>query len=335
MTITIPSPENQLIELENDRLKLQIEKELLSSSTHSPSFSEHYSMREKRLHIAAEQGRLKELPPEVWWLILMDAPQTAVYCPCFSEFSGWEWVELLARYPQQIFEIVSAQPELLCRFPAESIDWVSLLQLDEEIFVQSCPDWRFSAEEWGTLLAASPQLREYCDFKALDASAWSIVLQSAPHLFQECPCVSEWGTLQWSELLAKQPQLAAYCRCWKNFSINEWAELLSVQPRLISYCPKTRPPAMLVGFLISSPESAVCIRDWSCFSLYDWLLMLRRCRELEPYCHCWERFPVSYWWNLLFHQPDYIERCPVINQFSEEDWQLLCRKHPLLKKYRS
>ena len=131
MTITIPSPENQLIELENDRLKLQIEKELLSSSTHSPSFSEHYSMREKRLHIAAEQGRLKELPPEVWWLILMDAPQTAVYCPCFSEFSGWEWVELLARYPQlsefcedfniflwpQIFEIVSAQPELLCRFP--------------------------------------------------------------------------------------------------------------------------------------------------------------------------------------------------------------------------
>ena len=72
MTITIPSPENQLIELENDRLKLQIEKELLSSSTHSPSFSEHYSMRERRLHIAAEQGRLKELPPEVWWLILMD-----------------------------------------------------------------------------------------------------------------------------------------------------------------------------------------------------------------------------------------------------------------------
>ena len=92
---------------------------------------------------------------------------------------------------------------------------------------------------------------------------------------------------------------------------------------------------MLVGFLISSPESAVCIKDWSCFSLYDWLLMLRRCRELEPYCHCWERFPVSYWWNLLFHQPDYIERCPVINQFSEDDWQLLCRKHPLLKKYRS
>ena len=48
MTITIPSPENQLIELENDRLKLQIEKELLSSSTHSPSFSEHYTLQRNR-----------------------------------------------------------------------------------------------------------------------------------------------------------------------------------------------------------------------------------------------------------------------------------------------
>lgn len=349
MTITIPSPENQLIELENDRLKLQFEKELLSSSNHYLSFSEHRSMREKRLHIAAEQGRLKELPPEVWWLILMDAPQTAVYCPCFSEFSGWEWVELLARYPQlaefcedfniflwpQIFEIVSAQPELLCRFPAESIDWVSLLQLDEEIFVQSCPDWRFSAEEWGTLLAASPQLREYCDFKAWDASAWSIVLQSASHLFQECPCVSEWGTLQWSELLAKQPQLAAYCRCWKNFLITEWAELLSAQPRLISYCSNPKHPTIQAGFLAGSPESAAYIKDWSCFSLYDWLLMLRNSRDFELYCNCWERFPVSYWFNLLFHLPDYIERCPVINQFSEDDWRLLCRKHPVWKKYRS
>ena len=132
MIITIPSPENQLIELENDRLKLQIEKKLLSSSTNYPPFSKHRSMREKRLHISAEQGRLKELPPEIWWLILMDAPQTAIYCPCFSEFSGWEWVELLARYPQlaefcedfnifqwpQILEIVLAQPELLCCFPA-------------------------------------------------------------------------------------------------------------------------------------------------------------------------------------------------------------------------
>ena len=177
MTITIPSPENQLIELENDRLKLQIEKKLLSSSTNYSPFSKHRSMREKRLHISAEQGRLKELPPEVWWLILMDAPQTAVYCPCFSEFSGWEWGELLARYPQlaefcedfniflwpQIQEIVLAQPELLCRFPAESIDWLSLLQQDAETFAPCCPDWRFSAEDMGNALesisAASGILR--------------------------------------------------------------------------------------------------------------------------------------------------------------------------------
>ena len=349
MKITIPSRENQLIELENDRLKLQIDRELWSSSADQVSFEDYRNWRAQCLYASAEQGRLKELPPEVWLLILLEAPRTAIYCPCFSEFSALDWVELLKRHPQlaefcedftlflcdQITSIILSQPKLLCCFPAESVDWIALLQQDAETFAPLCPNWCFSAEEWGTLLAASPQLREYCDFKAWDASAWSIVLQSAPHLFQECPCVSEWGTLQWNELLAKQPQLAAYCRCWKNLSITEWAELLSVQPRLISYCPKTRPPAMLVGFLISSPESEDCIKDWSCFSLYDWLLMLRRCRELEPYCHCWERFPVSYWWNLLFHQPDYIERCPVINQFSEEDWQLLCRKHPLLKKYRS
>lgn len=349
MIITIPSPENQLIELENDRLKLQIEKKLLSSSTNYPPFSKHRSMREKRLHISAEQGRLKELPPEIWWLILMDAPQTAIYCPCFSEFSGWEWVELLARYPQlaefcedfnifqwpQILEIVLAQPELLCCFPAESIDWVSLLQQDAETFAPRCPDWRFSAEEWGMLLKASPQLREYCDFKAWDASAWNIVLQSAPHLFQECPCISEWGTLQWSELLIAQLQLAAYCQCWERFSIDEWKSLLSIQPRLIFHCPNPEHPTVLAGFLAGSPESAVCVKDWNCFSQYDWLFMLRTSRKLEACCPCWECFSISHWWNLLYHQPGYVERCPVINQFTEEDWRLLCRKYPVLKKYRS
>ena len=349
MKITIPSRENQLIELENDRLKLQIDRELWSSSADQVSFEDYRNWRAQCLYASAKQGRLKELPPEVWLLILLEAPRTAIYCPCFSEFSALDWVELLKRHPQlaefcedftlflcdQITSIILSQPKLLCCFPAESVDWIALLQQDAETFAPRCPDWRFSAEEWGMLLKASPQLRVYCDIKAWDASAWSIVLQSAPHLFQECPCVSEWGTQQWSELLAKQPQFAAYCHCWERFSIDEWQSVLSVQPRLISYCPKPRPPAILVGFLVSSPESAVCIRDWSCFSLHDWLLMLRRRRELEPYCHCWERFPVSYWWNLLFHLPDYIERCPVINQFSEEDWQLLCRKHPLLKKYRS
>ena len=88
-------------------------------------------MREKRLHIAAEQGRLKELPPKVWLLILLEAPRTAIYCPCFSEFSALDWVELLKRHPQlaefcedftlflcdQITSIILSQPELLCCFP--------------------------------------------------------------------------------------------------------------------------------------------------------------------------------------------------------------------------
>ena len=144
----------------------------------------------------------------MWLLILQEAPRTAIYCPCFSEFSALDWVELLKRHPQlaefcedftfflcdQITSIILAQPELLCCFPAESVDWIALLQQDAETFAPRCPNWRFSAEEWGKLLATSPQLRDYCDIKAWDVSAWSIVLQSAPHLFQECSCVSEWGT---------------------------------------------------------------------------------------------------------------------------------------------
>lgn len=349
MTITIPSPSTQLVDLENERLKLQFNRELLSSSTSFASFSEHCCMRTKRLHTSAEQGRLKELPPEVWWLILMQDPQTAVYCPCFSEFSGWEWFELLARFPQlaefcedfsiflsdQITEIVLAQPQLLCRFPVESVDWIALLQQDADAFASLCPDWRFSAEKWGRLLEVSPQLRDYCDFKTWDKSTWNIVLQSAPHLFQECPSVSEWGTREWTELLIRQPQLAAYCQCWEKFSEAEWQELLSVQPRLISYCPNPKHPTIQAGFLAGSPESADWHKDWDCFSLHDWLIMLRNSHNFEPNFNRWGRFPVSYWWNLLFHQPDYAERCSVIDRFSKDDWQLLCRKHPVLKKYRS
>lgn len=208
MIITIPSPETQSIELENDRLKLQIDRELWSSSTDQVSFEDYRNWRAQCLYASAEQGRLKELPPEVWLLILQEAPRTAIYCPCFSEFSALDWVELLKRHPQlaefcedftfflcdQITSIILAQPELLCCFPAESVDWIALLQQDAETFAPRCPNWRFSAEEWGKLLATSPQLRDYCDIKAWDVSAWSIVLQSATHLFQECSCVSEWGT---------------------------------------------------------------------------------------------------------------------------------------------
>ena len=161
------------------------------------------------------------------------------------------------------------------------------------------------------------------------------MLQSAPHLFQECPCISEWGTLQWSELLIAQLQLAAYCQCWERFSIDEWKSLLSIQPRLIFHCPNPEHPTVLAGFLAGSPESAVCVKDWNCFSQYDWLFMLRTSRKLEACCPCWECFSISHWWNLLYHQPGYVERCPVINQFTEEDWRLLCRKHPVLEKHRS
>ena len=226
MKITIPSRENQLIELENDRLKLQIDRELWSSSADQVSFEDYRNWRAQCLYASAKQGRLKELPPEVWLLILLEAPRTAIYCPCFSEFSALDWVELLKRHPQlaefcedftlflcdQITSIILSQPKLLCCFPAESVDWIALLQQDAETFAPRCPDWRFSAEEWGMLLKASPQLRVYCDIKAWDASAWNIVLQSAPYLFQECPCVSEWRTWQWTELLIRQPQLAAFCR---------------------------------------------------------------------------------------------------------------------------
>ena len=92
MIITIPSPETQSIELENDRLKLQIDRELWSSSTDQVSFEDYRNWRAQCLYASAEQGRLKELPPEVWLLILQEAPRTAIYCPCFSEFSALDWV---------------------------------------------------------------------------------------------------------------------------------------------------------------------------------------------------------------------------------------------------
>ena len=55
MIITIPSPETQSIELENDRLKLQIDQELWSSSADQVSFEEYRNWRAQCLYATAKQ----------------------------------------------------------------------------------------------------------------------------------------------------------------------------------------------------------------------------------------------------------------------------------------
>ena len=350
MKITIPSVDMQFIQLENERQRQQIDGEHDSALSETSESREEYQRRKaQRLYASAEQGKLAGLIPEVWLLVLLESPQTAVYCPCFSVFSAQDWVELLKRRPQlaefcedfniflydQIMEVISAQPELLCRFQPEVIDWTVLLQKAPETFAPLCCNWHFSAEEWGRILKASPQLQKYSRPEEWNEQEWNTVLQSAPQLIHDCPCISQWGERQWSELLAQQPQLAGFCPCRDRLSPETWRELLAIRPRLIFYCPNPEHPAVLAGFLAGSPESAVCVKDWNCFSLYDWLFMLRTSCKLESRCPCWERFSIPHWWNLLFHQPDYVERCPVINQFTKDDWRLLCRKHPVLEKYRS
>ena len=57
MRITIPSVEVQFIELENDRLKLQIDQELWSSSADQVSFEEYRNWRAQCLYATAKQGR--------------------------------------------------------------------------------------------------------------------------------------------------------------------------------------------------------------------------------------------------------------------------------------
>lgn len=350
MKITIPSVDMQFIQLENERLRQQIDLEHYSALSETSESREDYQLRKAQsLYTSAQQGKLAGLIPEIWLLVLLESPQSAVYCPCLSAFSAQDLVELLKRHPQlaefceefhiflydQIMEVVLAQPELLCRFQPEVIDWAVLLQKAPETFAPLCCNWHFSAEEWGRILKTSPRLQKYSRPENWDDQEWNTVLQSAPHLLQECPCISQWGERQWGELLARQSQLAGFCPCRERLSPETWRELLAIRPRLIFYCPNPEHPAVLVGFLAGSLESAVCVKDWNCFSLYDWLFMLRTSRKLESYCPCWERFSIPHWWNLLCHQPGYAGRCPVIERFTEEDWLLLCRKYPELKKYRS
>lgn len=112
----------------------------------------------------------------------------------------------------------------------------------------------------------------------------------------------------WCYLLSLRPEFSPFC-IWDRLTGEDWSFLLISQPQFAEFC------------------------DWGKLDGDDWGHLLAVHPQFAHRCD-WGKLTGTYAWiELLFHQPQFVDHCPVLDQFQGLTWALLLITRPDLAKY--
>ena len=172
---------------------------------------------------------MDELSVECWRSILVADPSFAKSCPCFSDFDGRAWGEVLQEQPS-----LSAK----CNWgKLDGSDWAYLL-MKQPKFANHCEWKKLNADYWSRLIAERPEFAERCDkWDEMSALDWRNILIVLPKLADKFSGWAEFDAMDWVCLLEEQPSFAKYCKDFSVFDASDWERLLEAQPRLKKFKP--------------------------------------------------------------------------------------------------
>ena len=256
-------------------------------------------------------------------------------CPRFADRCNLRKIT-----PRDATAIVTAQPDLVTRFPPKHLDWGVLLSRHPELVKDrwSAP---ISRAEWITILCHQPQLWRYSWIREFDSGEWSRLVAFQPTLAEKCPWQKLNYVPDWNDCLFLYPELVlSYRKDWKPyrsqgyrpefvaqllardpslaekvdfsfFGSEDWKVILKAQPQFIDKCDVGKIfPQLPLDLLAERPELA---------EFFDW----RKTKDLR--IHLLPR-GIGSFVKFVRAQPELAGH--LLKKCDMADWEYLLPKHP-------
>ena len=225
--------------------------------------------------------------------------------------------------------LISKYPKLFKKLSNERIknfkidDWIKILQEQPKLISECKIINKFRIDDKFTILDKHPDLFfEYKKFHPSNPKYLSLKRSCLIKMIKKFPDnlkkfsseIFILTTADWLKILQKQPQLLSECKLvdfFKNCP-NELVELVSEQPKLSYFLPSIK---KLSGYqmliLISKrPEFIEELKlDLSKLDRDYWKVILERQPQLIDKCNKIDDFSSSDWYDLLNTQPKLIDKC--------------------------
>lgn len=167
---------------------------------------------------------------------------------------------------------------------------------------------------------------KYDSWKMIFGNSWINLIRSDESFFKECEDHEgfiNFDQFDWAELAvmdSKYIELLNKYDVWNKFNGYSWADLLIAYP-----------------YMIKDDEKYSITKKINEYGKFLWFKLLMFNSNYIKYCNqynAWESFFKEYWVEILIKYPELINKCKIMNEFSESDWNRIIKYQPTLaRKY--